>query len=104
MLMSSRNYLAKLLTASCFACYDNHFACFQHRVVKLSSPYLNVLIVVGVIMYYIDIILFGVDEGTPASRCTVNALCMVSHTYRQLCYGKNTKLPPYNTISLSSSP
>ena len=52
---------------------------YQSRVVKLSSPYLNVLIVVGIIMYYIDVILFGVDEGTPASRCTVNALCMVSH-------------------------
>ena len=50
----------------------------SYRVVKLSSPYLNVLIVVGVIMFYVDVILFGVDEGTPASRCTVNALCMVS--------------------------
>ena len=49
------------------------------RVVKLSSPYLNVLIVVGVILFYVDVILFGVDEGTPASRCTVNALCMVRH-------------------------
>ena len=49
------------------------------RVVKLSSPYLNVLIVVGVILFYVDVILFGVDEGTPASRCTVNALCMVSY-------------------------
>ena len=52
---------------------------FQFRVVKLSSPYLNVLIVIGVIMYYVDVILFGVDEGTPASRCTVNVLCMVSY-------------------------
>jgi hypothetical protein len=37
-----------------------------------------VLIIVGVILFYVDVILFGVDEGTPASRCTVNALCMVS--------------------------
>lgn len=48
----------------------------ERKVVKLSSPYLNVLIVVGVILFYVDVILFGVDEGTPASRCTVNALCM----------------------------
>ena len=53
--------------------------CAPCRVVKLSSPYLNVLIVVGVILFYVDVILFGVDEGTPASRCTVNALCMVRH-------------------------
>ena len=43
---------------------------------KLSSPYLNVLIVVGVIMFYVDVILFGVDEAI-ATRCTVDALCMV---------------------------
>ena len=44
---------------------------------KLSSPYLNILIVVGVVLFYLDVILFGVDEGTPAPRCSVNALCMV---------------------------
>ena len=27
-------------------------------------------------MFYVDVILFGVDEGT-ASTCTVDALCMV---------------------------
>lgn len=47
------------------------------RIVKLSSPYLNVLIVCGVVFFYIDVILFGIDDGT-ASRATVNALCMVS--------------------------
>lgn len=59
--------------------YNNCAVFLPHvfRVVKLSSPYLNVLIVVGVILFYVDVILFGVDEGTPASRCTVNALCMV---------------------------
>lgn len=46
------------------------------RVVKLSSPYLNVLIISGVILYYIDVILFGIDANK-ASRCTVNVLCMV---------------------------
>ena len=48
----------------------------SYRVVKLSSPYLNVLIVVGVIMFYVDVILFGVDEAR-ATKCTVDALCMV---------------------------
>ncbi len=48
------------------------------RVVKLTSPYLNVLIICGIIMLYVDVILFGIDEGTPVSRCSVNALCMVS--------------------------
>jgi len=48
--------------------------------VKLTSPYLNVLIICGVIMLYVDVILFGIDEGTPTSRCSVNALCMVRTT------------------------
>ena len=40
---------------------------------KLTSPYLHKLIIVGVIMLYVYVILFGIDEGTPASRCSVNA-------------------------------
>ena len=63
------------------------FSLRLHRVVKLSSPYLNVLIIVGVIMFYVDVILFGVDERT-ASRSTVNALCMVRTTdilFRECC-------------------
>ncbi len=47
------------------------------RIVKLSSPYLNVLIITGVIWFYVDVILFGIDEGITC-RSSVNALCMVN--------------------------
>lgn len=43
---------------------------------KLSSPYLNVLIIAGAILIYVDVILFGVDEGI-ASASTAGTLCMV---------------------------
>lgn len=56
--------------------YINDYSPLVFRVVKLSSPYLNVLIISGVILYYIDVILFGIDANK-ASRCTVNVLCMV---------------------------
>ncbi|XP_065899549.1 gamma-aminobutyric acid type B receptor subunit 2-like isoform X3 [Dysidea avara] len=49
--------------------------------VKISSPYVNILIVVGAVMFYVVVILFGVDENT-ASFDTVNRLC---HTRIWLC-------------------
>ena len=52
-----------------------------HRYLKFSSPYVNILIVVGAIMFYIVVILFGVDENT-ASFDTVDGLC---HTRIWLC-------------------
>jgi len=51
------------------------------RYVKFSSPFVNILIVVGAIMFYIIVILFGVDENT-ASFDTVDRLC---HTRIWLC-------------------
>ncbi|KAL5473442.1 hypothetical protein EMCRGX_G027927 [Ephydatia muelleri] len=45
------------------------------RVVKLSSPYLNVMIIVGAILFYIDVILFGVDGGVTSSAIA-SSLCM----------------------------
>eukprot|EP00731_Ephydatia_muelleri_P029051 Em0020g695a len=47
----------------------------KKRVVKLSSPYLNVMIIVGAILFYIDIILFGVDGGITSSAIA-SSLCM----------------------------
>ena len=44
---------------------------------KLSSPYLNVLIIVGAIFFYVDVSLFGVDENT-ASCDAADSLCQVS--------------------------
>ena len=46
------------------------------RIVKLSSPYLNILIIVGAILFYIDVILFGVDENV-ASFNIVDVNCQV---------------------------
>ena len=45
-----------------------------HRLVKLGSPYVNVMIVVGAVMFYTMVILFGIDENV-ASHTTVNGLC-----------------------------
>ena len=46
----------------------------SHRLVKLGSPYLNVMIVAGAVVFYVMIILFGVDENV-ASYSVVNGLC-----------------------------
>ena len=44
------------------------------RLVKLGSPYVNILIITGAVVYYIMVILFGVDENV-ASYSTVDGLC-----------------------------
>jgi hypothetical protein len=49
---------------------------FSHRVVKLTSPYLNVVTIIGAMFFYVDVILFGVDQNI-ASFDTVDALCQV---------------------------
>ena len=67
---------------SCGAqCLNNFFSYHTHRYVQLSNPYLNILIVIGAIMFYVVVILFGVDENT-ASFDTVDSLC---HTRIWLC-------------------
>ena len=45
-----------------------------NRIVKLSSPYVNVMIIAGAILFYLTVILFGVDENV-ASFSTVDGLC-----------------------------
>ena len=45
-----------------------------HRIVKLSSPYVNVMIIAGAIIFYTTVILFGVDENV-ASFSVVDGLC-----------------------------
>ena len=41
---------------------------------KLSSPYVNVMIIAGAIVFYLTVILFGVDENV-ASFSFVDGLC-----------------------------
>ena len=41
---------------------------------KLSSPYVNVMIIAGAIIFYTTVILFGVDENV-ASFTVVDGLC-----------------------------
>ena len=41
---------------------------------KLSSPYVNVMIIAGAVVFYLTVILFGVDENV-ASSSTVDHLC-----------------------------
>ena len=44
------------------------------RLVKLGSPYVNIMIVAGALLFYVTVILFGVDENV-ASYSTVDGLC-----------------------------
>ena len=44
------------------------------RLVKLGSPYVNIMIVAGAILFYVTVILFGVDENV-SSHSTVDGLC-----------------------------
>ena len=46
----------------------------SHRLVKLGSPYVNVMIVAGTVVFYAMVILFGVDENV-ASHSVVSGLC-----------------------------
>ena len=41
---------------------------------RLGSPYVNIMIVAGAVVFYIIVILFGVDENV-ASYSTANNLC-----------------------------
>ena len=52
------------------------FPSHTFRLVKLSSPYLNVIIIVGAIFFYVDVIISGVDSNT-ASRLIEDILCQV---------------------------
>ena len=47
---------------------------YVHRKVKLSSPYVNVMMIAGAIVLYLTVILFGVDENV-ASFPAVDGLC-----------------------------
>ena len=50
-------------------------ACFA-SMVKLTSPYLNVVTIIGAMFFYVVVILFGIDENF-VSRQVVNGLCQV---------------------------
>ena len=41
---------------------------------KLGSPYVNLMIIAGAVIFYITVILFGIDENV-ASSSTVDNLC-----------------------------
>ena len=78
------------------------FKLFLFRVVKLSSPYLNVMIIMGAILFYIDVILFGVDEGI-GSPFTTTSLCMVLHTIACCCICNLIMFKMYSKIMSTSS-
>ena len=44
------------------------------RLVKLSSPYVNIMVVAGAVLFYLTVILFGVDENV-SSYSEVDGLC-----------------------------
>ncbi|XP_065896368.1 gamma-aminobutyric acid type B receptor subunit 2-like, partial [Dysidea avara] len=56
------------------ACLLFNLWCKDIELVKLTSPYVNVMIIAGAVIFYITVILFGVDENV-ASSSTVDHLC-----------------------------
>ena len=52
---------------------------------KLSSPYLNTLIILGVILFYIDVILFGIDKNV-APENIVDVNCQVRSSSNEVNY------------------
>ena len=46
----------------------------SYRIVKLSSPHVNVMIIAGAIIFYATVILFGVDENI-SSFAVADGLC-----------------------------
>ncbi len=64
------------------------FVAGYFRCVKLTSPILNVVIFVGAIFFYVDIILFGINNNL-ASNEVVDGLCQV----RLLARGHRSSSP-----------
>ena len=46
----------------------------SNRLVRLGSPYVNTMIVAGAVVFYVTVILVGIDENV-ASYSTVDGLC-----------------------------
>ena len=51
----------------------------HHKYIKMSSPYLNNMIILGCIMTYLSVVLLGIDTGLVSEDqipavCTVNSL------------------------------
>ena len=63
----------------------SHFCTCFFRIVKLSSPYLNTLIILGIILYYIDVILFGIDKNV-APENIVDINCQVYRLWNSVKY------------------
>ena len=64
----------------------------MYRIVKATSPYLNMLIIVGVILIYVDTILFGIDGGIASDEvlnvtCNVRQVKMSVISYAHKCVG-----------------
>lgn len=53
---------------------------FSHRLIKMSSPYMNNLIILGGMLSYASIFLFGLD-GSLVSDKVFETLCTVSTSY-----------------------
>ena len=57
-----------------------------NRLIKMSSPRLNNLIVIGCIMTYLSVLLFGLDGRlVPSSK--YGHICVVRTTAIDLCHG-----------------
>ena len=53
---------------------------YCYRIVKATSPYLNIFIIIGVIIIYADVVLFGID-GRVTSDTVLKVTCNVCNNY-----------------------
>ena len=53
---------------------DLHLSSCLHRIVRLSSPKLNVVFIVGIVLVYVMVILFGIDSNLVPTR-VASGLC-----------------------------
>jgi hypothetical protein len=70
---------------------------YKFRLIRLSSPSLNNVVVAGCIVCYVAAILFGLDDANPKTAPVV-AVCHVSETLAQTTtvqsFTDNTPLKP----------
>ena len=66
------------------------------RAVKLTSPFLNVVIDIGVIILLVNVIFLGLDGGI--TTVSIGAFCMVSATADLGCNTYRTPVIPTITV------
>ena len=75
---------------------------FFFRLIKMSSPYMNNLIILGGMLSYASIFLFGLDGGFVSDKefetlCTVSSLSTFHHIFKKVGCGHTLCSDPIDT-------